>query len=60
MSKKLRLKECGAKSKMSQIIFETNSSFHIKQHIIAKLYSLFFKSFLLVITNFHFDKETGY
>ena len=33
-------------------IFETYSSFHVKQRITGKVYFLFFKGFLLVLTLF--------
>ena len=35
-------------------IFETNSSFHVKQHIMGKVQFLFFSSFLLVLTKYSF------
>ena len=35
-------------------IFETNSSFHVKQCTTGKLQFVFFSSFLLVFTNFSF------
>ena len=33
-------------------IFETNSSFHVKQHTTGKVQFLFFSSILLVLTKF--------
>ena len=44
-------------------IFETNSSFHVKQRTTGKVYFLFFKRFLLVSTKFSFwqaDWAVGY
>ena len=36
----------------SHKIFETNSSFHVKQRTMGKIQFLFFKSFLLALTKF--------
>ena len=38
-------------------IFETNSSFHVKQRTTGKVQSLFLSSFLLVLTKFSFWEE---
>ena len=38
-------------------IFETNSSFHVKQRTTGKVQFLFFSSFLLVSTKFSFWEE---
>ena len=38
-------------------IFETNSSFHIKNRTTGKAQFLFFSSFLLVLTNFLFSEK---
>ena len=38
-------------------IFETNSSFHVKQRTTGKVQFLFFSSFLLVLTKFSFWEE---
>ena len=38
-------------------IFETNSSFHVKQRITGKVQFLFFSSFLLVLTKSSFWEE---
>ena len=37
-------------------IFETNSSFHVKQRTTGKVQFLFFKSFLLVLTKLSFSQ----
>ena len=44
-------------SATSNKIFETNSSFHVKRRTTGKVYFLFFKSFLLVLTKFSFWQE---
>ena len=44
-------------------VSETNSSFHVKWHTTGKVYFLFFKNFLLVLTKFLFgqgDWALGY
>ena len=38
-------------------IFETNSSFHVKQRTTGKVQFVFFSSFLLVLTKFLFWEE---
>ena len=38
-------------------IFETNSSFHVKQRTTGNVWFLFFKRFLLVLTKFSFWQE---
>ena len=38
-------------------IFETNSSFHVKQRTTGKVQFLFFSRFLLVLTKFSFWEE---
>ena len=38
-------------------IFETNSSFHVKQHPTGKVHILFFKRFLLVLQNPQVQQE---
>ena len=40
-----------------QKIFETNSSFHMKQRTTGKVHFLFLSSFLLVLTKFSFWEE---
>ena len=41
-------------------IFETYSSFHVKQRITGKVYFLFFKGFLLVLTLFRMAGGGGW
>ena len=38
-------------------IFQTNSSYHVKQRTIGKVQFLFFRRFLLVLTNYSFQEE---
>ena len=38
-------------------IFETNSSFHVKQSTTEKVHFLFYSNFLLVLTKFLFSEE---
>ena len=38
-------------------IFETNSSFHVKQHTTGKVQFLFSRSLLLVLINFPFGEK---
>ena len=45
---------CSTTACQEKEIFETNSSFHVKQCTTGKLQFLFFRSFLLVLTKFSF------
>ena len=48
------------KSVMATIIhkiFETNSRFHVKKRDMEKVFFVFFRSFLLVLTKFSFWQE---
>ena len=38
-------------------VSETNSSFRVELHTTGKVYFLFFKNFMLVLTKFLFGKE---
>ena len=51
------------KKKITQKIFEVNSSFHVKQHPMRKVWFLFLKSFVLVLAKLSFspgDWPLGY
>ena len=64
LSKKSNLKKSGVSYKQKTVpesiihkIFETNSSFHVKQHTVEKAQFLFLRIFLLVLTKFSFQEE---
>ena len=42
---------------LSRYIFETNSSFHVKERSTGTVQSLFFRRFLLVLAKFSFCEE---